>query len=44
MPASPNGATLRALHLTGSGRLWMARKRLLLLRSGRQVGRHGSRS
>ena len=44
MPASPDGATLRALHLTGSGRLWMARKRLLLLRSGGQVGRRGRRS
>ena len=44
MPASPDGATLRALHLTGSGRLWMARKRLLLLHSGGQVGRRGRRS
>jgi hypothetical protein len=44
MPASPYGATFRALHLTRSGRLWMARKRLLLLRSGGQVGRRGRRS
>tara|TARA_B110000971_G_scaffold146296_1_gene149403 strand:- start:1 stop:696 length:696 start_codon:yes stop_codon:yes gene_type:complete len=44
MPASPDGATFRALHLTRSGRLWMARKRLLLLRSGGQVGRRGRRS
>jgi hypothetical protein len=44
IPASSDGVTLRALHLTGSSRLWMARKRLLLLRSGGQVGRRGRRS
>ena len=31
VPALSNGVILRALHLTCSGRLWMARKRLLLL-------------
>ena len=31
-PALSNGVTPRVPHLTGSGRLWMARKRLLLLR------------
>jgi hypothetical protein len=44
LPALPNGVTLRVLHLTGSGRLWLARKRLLLLRCGGQVGRRGRRS
>ena len=42
--ALPNGVTLRVLHLTGSGRLWLARKRLLLLRCEGQVGRRGRRS
>ena len=44
LPALPNGVTLRVLHLTGSGRLWLARKRLLLLRCEGQVGRRGRRS
>jgi hypothetical protein len=44
MPASSAGVSIRALHVTGTGRLWMARFRLLLLRSGGQVGRHGRRS
>ena len=42
-PTSSVGVSFRALHLTGSGRLWMARFRLLLLRSGGQVGRRGRR-
>ena len=42
--ALPNEVTLRVLHLTGTGRLWMARKRLLFLRCGGQVGRRGRRS
>jgi hypothetical protein len=42
--ALPNGVTLRVLHLTGSDRLWMARKRVLLLLRGGQVGRRGRRS
>jgi hypothetical protein len=42
-PTSSVGVSLRALHLTGTGRLWMARFRLLLLRSGGQVGRRGRR-
>jgi hypothetical protein len=44
MPALSNGVILRALHLTGSSRLWMALKRLLLLRSGGQVSRRGRRN
>jgi hypothetical protein len=43
-PASSGGESLRTLYLMGSGRLWMARKRLLLLRSGGQVGRRGRHS
>jgi hypothetical protein len=39
-----NAEILRTPHLTGSGWLWMARKRLLLLRSGGQVVRRGWRS
>ena len=39
-----DGVTLRALYLTETGRLWMVRKRLLLLRSGGQVGRRDRRS
>ena len=35
------GVAFRALHLTGSGRLWVPRSRLLLLRSGGQAGRRG---
>jgi hypothetical protein len=31
-------------HLMGSGRLWMARKRMLLLRCEEHVVRHGWRS
>jgi hypothetical protein len=42
-PTSSVGVSFRALHLTGTGRLWMARFRLLLLRSGGQVGRRGRR-
>ena len=42
-PALPNGVTLRVLHLTRCGRLWMARKRLLLLLNGGQVGRRSRR-
>jgi len=42
-PTSSVGVSLRALHLTGTGRLWMARFRLLLFRSGGQVGRRGRR-
>ena len=42
--ALPNEVTLRVLHLTWSGQLWMARKRLLFLRCGGQVGRRGRRS
>ena len=42
-PTSSDGVSFRALHLTGTGRLWMARFRLLLLRSGEQVGRRGRR-
>ena len=38
------GVSFRALHLTGTGRLWVPRFRLLLLRSGGQVGRRGRRS
>jgi hypothetical protein len=33
-PALSVGVAFRALHLTGSGRLWVPRSRLLLLRSG----------
>jgi hypothetical protein len=44
MPALSDGVTPRALYLTGSSRLWMARKRLLLLRNGGQVGRRGRHS
>jgi hypothetical protein len=44
MPASSARVSLRALHLTGTGRLWMARLRLLLLRSEGKVGRRGRRS
>ena len=43
-PALSAGVAFRALHLTGSGRLWVPRSRLLLLRSGGQVGRRGRRS
>ena len=43
-PALSARVAFRALHLTGSGRLWVPRPRLLLLRSGGQVGRHGRRS
>ena len=42
-PTSSVGVSFRALHLTGTGRLWMARFRLLLLRSGGHVGRRGRR-
>jgi hypothetical protein len=42
--ALSNGVTPRVLHLTGSGRLWMERKRLLFLRCGGQLGRRGRRS
>jgi hypothetical protein len=42
--ALPNGVALRVFHLTGSRRLWMARKRLLLVRCGGHVGRRGKRS
>jgi hypothetical protein len=44
MPASSARVSIRALHLTGTGRLWLARFRLLLLRIGGQVGRRGRRS
>ena len=43
-PASSGGGVFRTLYLTGSGWLWMARKRMLLLRSGGQVDRRGRRS
>jgi hypothetical protein len=43
-PALSNGVAPRVLHLTGSGRLRMARKRLLFLRCGGQLGRRGRRS
>jgi hypothetical protein len=39
-----NAEILRTPHLTGSGRLWIARQRLLLLRSGGHVVRRGWRS
>ena len=42
-PTSSDGVSFRALHLTGTGRLWMARFRLLLLRGGGQIGRRGRR-
>ena len=42
-PTSSDGVSFRALHLTGTGRLWMARFSLLLLRNGGQVGRRGRR-
>jgi hypothetical protein len=42
-PALSARVAFRALHLTGSGRLWVPRSRLLLLRSGGQVGRRGRR-
>jgi hypothetical protein len=44
MPASSAEVSIWALHLTRTGRLWMARFRLLLLRSGGQVGHGGRRS
>jgi hypothetical protein len=43
-PALSAGVAFRALHLTGSGCLWVPRSRLLLLRSCGQVGRRGRRS
>jgi hypothetical protein len=43
-PALSAGVAFRALHLTGSGRLWVPRSRLLLLRGGGQVDRRGRRS
>ena len=43
-PALSNEVTPRVLHLTGSGRLWMAWKRLLFLHCGGQLGRRGRRS
>jgi hypothetical protein len=43
-PALSAGVAFRALHLTGSGRLWVPRSRVLLLRSGGQAGRRGRRS
>ena len=43
-PALSNGVAPRVPHLTGSGRLWMARKRQLFLRCGGQLGRRGRRS
>jgi hypothetical protein len=44
MPASSAGVSIQALHLTGTGRLWKVWLRLLLLRSGGQVGHHSRRS
>ena len=43
-PALSAGVAFWVLHLTGSGRLRVPRSRLLLLRSGEQVGRRGRRS
>ena len=43
-PALSNGVAPRVPHLTGSGRLRMARKRQLFLRCGGQLGRRGRRS
>ena len=42
--ALSNGVAPRVPHLTGSGRLRMARKRQLFLRCGGQLGRRGRRS
>jgi hypothetical protein len=39
-----NAEILRTPHLTGSGRLWMARERMMLLRGGGHVVRRGWRS